>query len=182
MRLGGRVARAGMREGETAMLRGLIALGALALTGGLLISPCQAATTTATFNVTATVLSSCVVSATDLAFGNYTSSSGSLLDATSTVQVTCTGGSAYTVALDGGTAADVSARAMSDGAAHALSYGLYTTNARDTIWGDGTAGSVTQSGTGDGTAQSLTVYGRVPASQFVAAGAYSDLITVTLSY
>jgi len=37
-------------------------------------------------------------------------------------------------------------------------------------------------GTGTGAAQNLTVYGRIPASQFPGAGSYSDTVVVTLTY
>ncbi len=142
-----------------------------------------ASTKTTSFTVSATVLASCSVSATNLSFGNYTASSGTNLDATSTVSVTCTNGQAYTIALDGGSvAADVSARTMSDGAAHTLAYSLYTDAGRTTLWGDGTSGTSTVAGTGDGTQQDATVYGRIAASQFAAAGSYTDTVTVTVSY
>lgn len=142
-----------------------------------------AATAQTTFSVTATVLASCSVSAGTLAFGNYTPTSGSPADATSTVDITCTNGTPYTVALDGGsTESNVAARAMSDTNAHTLSYEIYTDSARATVWGDGTGSTVAQSGTGSGVAQPLTAYGRVPASQFVTAGNYSDTVTVTVSY
>jgi spore coat protein U-like protein len=146
--------------------------------------PCQASgTASAQFNVTATVLDNCAVSAGDLAFGSYNAGSATPATATSTIQVTCTSGLAYSVALDGGTGSSaVTARTMVDGATHALGYGLYTSAAYSTIWGDGTGGTVTVDGNGSGTAQSLTVYGRIPASQFVTAGSYSDLVTVTVSY
>lgn len=146
-------------------------------------SPVWAASVSAQFNVTATVLKNCAVSASDLAFGNYTAGSGSPVTATTTVSVTCTQALAYTVALDGGqTSSDVTARAMTDGATHNLTYGLYTTNAYSTVWGDGSAGTATVAGTGNGAAQALTVYGRIPASQFVAAGSYTDRVTVTVNY
>lgn len=143
----------------------------------------SAATKTTSFTVSATVLASCSVSATNLNFGNYTASSGSNLDATSTVSVTCTNGQAYTIALDGGSVAgNVSARTMSDGAAHILSYGLYTDAGYTTLWGDGTGGTSTLPGTGNGTQQNATVYGRIAASQFATAGTYTDTVTVTVSY
>lgn len=43
------------------------------------------------------------VSATNLAFGNYDPSSGTALDGSSTVNVSCTNGTAYTVSLNVGT-------------------------------------------------------------------------------
>ena len=158
-----------------------LAAGALALL--LLAQPCRASgSVSAQFNVTATVLDNCAVSAGDLAFGNYSAGTGTAATATSTVQVTCTASLPYTIALDGGAAADVTSRTMSDGASHTLGYGLYTSAAYSTIWGDGTGGTSTVPGTGSGSAQSVTVYGRIPASQFVTAGSYADLVTVTVNY
>ena len=57
--------------------------------------PVQAATTTTTFNVTATVLNSCSVTATDLAFGTYDPASVTDKQGASTITVTCTLGTAY---------------------------------------------------------------------------------------
>jgi spore coat protein U-like protein len=146
-------------------------------------SPAWAASASSQFNVTATVLKNCAVSSSDLAFGDYTAGSGSPVTASTTVSVTCTAALAYTIALDGGqTTSDVTARAMTDGASHNLSYGLYTTNAYGTVWGDGTGGSSTVAGTGNGAAQAVTVYGRIAAAQFVAAGSYTDRVTVTVNY
>lgn len=149
----------------------------------ILAAPCRAGSASAQFNVTATVLDNCAVSAGDLAFGTYSASSGTATTASSAIQVTCTTSLAYTIGLDGGTTAgDVTARAMSDGASHTLGYGLYTSSGYSTIWGDGTGGTATVAGTGNGAAQSVTVYGRIPAAQFVTAGNYSDLVTVTVNY
>ncbi len=135
------------------------------------------------FTVSATVLDACSVTATDLAFGSYLPTAGSAATASSTVEVTCTGGSAYTVALDGGTTTgNVNARAMTDGAAHDLGYGLYTTSGYTTVWGDGSASTVTQGGTGNNAAQDYTVYGRLPAGQFVPPGNYNDVVGVTVNF
>src|SRR5258706_4206646 len=78
-----------------------VAYGALAV--ALSATPALTSTTTTTMAVTATVLSSCLVVATPLVFGNYSSSSATPTDATSTVTATCTAGTPYTVALDPGT-------------------------------------------------------------------------------
>lgn len=145
--------------------------------------PALAGTATGQFDVTATVLDNCTVAASDLAFGNYTPSSGSPATASTTLQVTCTPSLAYTIALDGGaTTGAVGARAMSDGGSNRLDYGLFTSTGYGTIWGDGTGATQTVAGTGNGVAKPHTVYGRIPASQFVAAGSYTDRITVTVSY
>lgn len=143
----------------------------------------RAGTVSTNFNVTATVLNNCIVSASDLAFGSYSASLATPTTANTTVNVTCTSGLAYTVALDGGTNThSVAARAMTDGSSHNLTYGLYTSAAFSSLWGDGTSSTVTASGTGSGSTQSLTVYGRIDAAQFIPAGSYSDRIAVTVSY
>jgi spore coat protein U-like protein len=158
-------------------------LAAALLALACLIRPAHAAQITTTFTVTATVLASCQVTASDLDFGNYAATSASDTAADTTVDVTCTNGTNYTIALDGGSVAhDVAARAMSDGNSHTLSYGLYTTAGFTTAWGDGTASTSTVSGTGDGTAQPTTVFGRLPAGQYVPAATYNDHITVTVTY
>jgi len=138
---------------------------------------------TTTFNVTATVLTNCTVSASNLAFGSYTASATSPTNMGTNLSVTCTNGLAYTVNLNGGnTPGTVAARQMSDGNSHVLHYQLYTTNGYSSIFGDGTSGSVTVSGTGSGAAQSIPVYGKIPVAQYVPAGSYSDTISVSVNY
>lgn len=60
-------------------------LSAAMIAGLSVAGAAQAATDTTTFQVTATVVASCNVSATDLAFGNYDPTAATDLDATSTV-------------------------------------------------------------------------------------------------
>ena len=158
-----------------------ITLIAMLLTASAI--PAPGATATGQFDVTATVLDNCAVTASDLAFGNYAPSSGSPVTASTTLQVTCTPSLAYSIALDGGTTTGaVAARAMSDGGSGQLTYGLYKSSGYSTIWGDGSGVTQTVAGTGNGAAQPHTVHGRIPASQFVAAGSYTDSITVTVTY
>jgi spore coat protein U-like protein len=105
----------------------------------------------------------------------------------STVSVRCTNGTAYTVALNGGSTVGgtIAQRLMANGA-NTLAYNLFTTNAYATIWGDGTTGS-TQAGVGAGvaTANAHTVFGQLPdsaANQASVTGAFSDTVTVTVTY
>lgn len=141
-----------------------------------------AATINTTFNVTATVTASCQnLSAGALAFGTYDPLSGSTTTGTSTVTVTCTQDAAYTISLNAGTSGSLSTRTMTSGS-NTLNYNLYKDASYTTIWGDGTGSSEQLSATGNGTAQSATVYGRIPASQNVGIGSYSDTITVTVDY
>ena len=141
----------------------------------------DAATATTTFNVSLTITSSCTVSATAMAFG----SSGVIvanIDNTSTITVTCTNTTPYNVGLDAGTAtgATVTTRKMTAGGA-TVNYALYQNAGRTTNWGN-TVGTDTEAGTGNGSGQALTVYGRVPSQSTPAPGAYSDTITVTVTY
>ena len=77
--------------------------------------------------------------------------------------------------------ASVAARKLTSAASGTLNYALYQDVGRATLWGQ-TIGTDTVAGTGSGATQTLTVYGRIPALQGSAAGAYTDTITVTLTY
>ena len=131
---------------------------------------------TTNFAVTATVVATCGVSATPLAFGDYTGSTN--VDQTSTISVTCTTGTDYTVALNDGNNASGGVRRMVNGGSNYLAYEMYSDAGRTTAWN----ATATVAGTGTGIAQSLTVYGRVASGQNVPAGAYSDTVQVTVSY
>lgn len=139
----------------------------------------NAATATSSFAVTANVQANCTIAAAPLAFGTYT---GALNSKTSNVTVQCTNTTPYNVGLNAGlaTGATVSTRQMQSGAS-LLNYTLFSDSAQTKNWGN-TVGTDTVTGTGSGAVQTLTVYGQIPASQFVTPGAYSDTITATLNY
>ncbi len=137
-------------------------------------------TATTQFSVTATIVKDCTVSATNLAFGNYT---GALNTSTSTISATCTSGTAYTVGLSAGlaTGATVTNRSMTGPGSALLHYGLYSNSGHTTNWGN-TLATNWVSRTGNGAAQPITVYGQVPAGQYVTPGSYTDTITVSVTY
>ncbi len=147
----------------------------------------QAATTTTTFAVTATVQSTCSATAAALAFPNYTPGTGTLTGNTN-INVKCTKNTPFTVSLNAGsTVGDAFAQRLMASGANTLQYNLYTTAALGTIFGDGTGGTATVPGTGTGvaTAVAVTVYGQLPdnaTNQAAVPGAYSDTITVTVTY
>jgi spore coat protein U-like protein len=62
-----------------------------------------------------------------------------------------------------------------------VTYGLYRDAARSLAWG-ATTGVNTASGTGTGTTQTLTVYGRVAPQTTPKAGTYTDTIVATVTY
>jgi spore coat protein U-like protein len=153
-------------------------LGCLAL--GLAPTSAIAATATTTFAVTATVQATCLVSATAMAFGNYTAA---VANSSSTVSVTCSNTTPYNVGLSAGlaTGATVTTRKMTGPGSALLGYSLFSDSARTVNWGQ-TVGTDTVTGTGNGTAQALTVYGGVPAGQYLAPGSYNDTVTATVTY
>lgn len=152
------------------------AFGILAL--ALASVPAAAAVATNTIGVSATVVATCLVSTTSMAFGNYT---GAISSATSTVSITCTNTTPYAVGLSAGlsTGATVTARSMTGPTSALLGYGLFSDTDHMTNWGDTTA---TVAGTGNGASQAITVYGQIPAAEYVAPGAYTDTITATVTY
>ena len=129
----------------------------------------------------------CTISATGVAFGSYDPQSLSPDDSTGTVNVDCKNTDpAPNVALSAGLSGSYTPRAMTAGS-YSLPYNLYTTTARNIIWGNGTSGTVTQTlsgGTSSGGQRHYAqpVYGRIPAGQNVGAGSYSDTIILTVTW
>jgi|SRR5262245_14205463 len=141
-----------------------------------------AATATSSFSVTITLAATCTVASPNtLDFGTQGVLSANV-DQTTTFTVTCTNTTPYTVALDAGTGsgATVATRKMTSGAA-TVNYTLYRDAGRTNVWGV-TTGTDTVAGTGNGAAQTLTVYGRVPSQTTPAPGTYTDTINVTVTY
>lgn len=133
---------------------------------------------------------SCSLSSTPVVFGQYDPFSASSTDSTGTISVTCASPLqilvSYTIRLDGGRGGVVGARRMNAGVNN-LFYQLYDSASRATVWGDGTGGSVTKSsgyllGVLTPVVQTFTAYARIAARQNVGPGAYSDAVTVLLTY
>jgi spore coat protein U-like protein len=140
----------------------------------------RAATSVGSIAVTSTVNATCVNTVTPIAFGTYT---GVVASTTATINVTCTNTTPYTVGLDPGlfTAATVTTRELTGTGGAGLNYVLTSDAAYAVNWGQ-TAGTDTIAGTGTGAAQPMTIYGQEAAGQYVAPGAYTDTITVTITY
>jgi len=141
-----------------------------------------AATATSTFTVSATITATCIInSASTLAFGTVGVLSANV-DQTSTISVQCTDTTGYNIGLDAGTAtgATVTTRKLTNGAA-TINYSLYSDPGRTTNWGN-TVSTDTVPATGNGAAQIYTVYGRIPVQTTPAPNAYSDTITITVTY
>jgi spore coat protein U-like protein len=147
-----------------------------------LVAPASATTTkTATFLVSLQITADCAISANALNFG----SSGVLaaaINQTTTLSVTCSNTTPYNVGLDAGNASGstVAARLLANGAA-TVGFQMYSDSGRSTVWGN-TIGTNTVSGTGTGSAQTLTVYGQVPAQATPAANTYTSTVTASITF
>lgn len=149
---------------------------------------------TATFQVTANVASSCIVNATDIAFGAYDPADANAtapLDATGTVSVRCTRGTSTAVAaLNQGanptsdsTCASPS-RQMNGGGTERLRYDIYRDASRAEVWGCDPTSNVQPIPTFTSSLipVTLTTYGRIPAGQDAAIGSYTDTVQVSVTF
>jgi spore coat protein U-like protein len=136
--------------------------------------------TTGTFVVMATVVNSCNVSANNLDFGTFGDLNTPISQQTS-LSVQCSNGVPYTIALNGGlsNATNPAQRKMTLGA-KAILYGLYRDSAHANPWG-ATSGTMA-TGAGTAVAQSVPIYGLVPAQTTPPIGTYSDTIVVSVQY
>ena len=161
------------------LMAGLLVGGSIFAAGSAV-----AATVTTTFNVKITITSQCLInSASDMLFAS-TGVIASNVDQTSSISVTCTNTTPYTVGISAGTngGGTVITRKMKHATlADTVAYALFSDSARAVNWGD-TSGTGWQSGIGNGTAQPYTVYGRVAAQTTGAPGNYTDNVTVTVTY
>jgi spore coat protein U-like protein len=144
--------------------------------------PTNAATATSTFTVQMTVSASCVINSTSTLDFGTTGVLTANVDNSSTLAVQCTNTTPYNIGLNAGlgTGATVAVRKLTNGA-NTINYSLYTTAARTIVWGN-TVGTDTVAATGNGASQNYTVYGRVPPQTTPAPAAYTDTITVTVTY
>jgi spore coat protein U-like protein len=112
-----------------------------------------------------------------VAFGTYLWTNPAPTDSAGAITYNCN--STAFVFLSSGSSGNAGQRTLISGAS-TLDYNLYSDAARTQIWGDiFTGGSLQVAQSGKST---LSVYGRIPPSQNVAAGTYSDTVTVTFLF
>ena len=141
-----------------------------------------AAQATDTFDVTANVVDGCLITAGDLDFGDYSAVAVLAKDATSTIQVDCSTGAVFAVALNEGiNGGDFTGRLMTNGT-DTLTYNLFLDATRLIVWGDDSGLTQDVTGVSLGAPIDYTVYGRLNAGQDVSTGAYSDTITATITF
>jgi len=133
---------------------------------------------------------SCTVSATGVTFGVYDPTNPSPVTSTSTIHTTCSVllvsvGAQINISMNKGSSGSYANRTMTSGL-NTLSYNVYQDPAHTIIWGDGTASTAIMTESGLiavlGTSYNHTVYGQMPAGQYVPSGIYNDTIIITVEY
>lgn len=158
---------------NNSLIRNAVVMGAALIT----TLPALADSNSSSFDVTVQVASTCSISASNLTFSGITTGTTSNTDATSSITVNCSTGTPYTIALGNGNNYS-GGRRMTNGTTN-INYYLYSDSGRSTQWNTIT----TQAGTGSGSDQSYTVYGRIPSGQSVLyTGAYTDTVIATVTY
>ena len=146
-------------------------------------SVAQSVTSTATLAVSASIASSCSISTTAMSFGAY--ASGADTSGTATITATCTNGTGYTILFNetpdttgiyriysGGTTTSTASLYLEASFGATSGYTLAITNAANAI-----------SGTGNGSAQTLTLYGKIASGQTTkVSGSFSRNLTLNLVY
>lgn len=166
-------------------MKKLILSTVVAITAGVGVNgAAQAATATTTLDVSASVGTVCSVATTPVSFGTVDPAAGG--STTGAVDVTCTVGTPYTIALDMGGGYNGSWRTMNDGLANTLQYGLYdptgTTEWSDVGYGDTYPWGAPVAGTATGATDSIVVNATVLGGQIAPVGVYSDVVNVTVNY
>jgi spore coat protein U-like protein len=143
-------------------------------TTGLIVS--NASTS---FQVSATVVKSCNVSASNLSFGTFGDLNTAIPGQTG-IGVQCSNGIGYAIGLNGGlsNASNPTQRKMTSGA-NAVTYGLYQDSHDVTPWDNA---SDVVAGTGTAVSQPYSIYGLVPVQPTPPIGTYSDTIVVSVKY
>jgi spore coat protein U-like protein len=138
--------------------------------------------------VTATVISSCSISNSPVAFGNYdgiVTNATTALTGNGSLTVTCTTGSPANIQMSQGanpatgSTAAVPLRRLANGTNY-LSYSLFQNSALTTVWGNTTGTGATYTGTG--TSSTITVYGSVASGQNEPVGSYSDTVVASITF
>jgi spore coat protein U-like protein len=174
------------------MLASLLAVGAAVLSS----APAHAAgSAPANLAVTAAVNANCTISTTAVAFGAYDPvvvNAATALNASGSVSIACTKGSAPAITMDLGQHAVATQRNMLGSGADVLGYQLYQppntapgtacTFPGGTVWGTSVAQTFTPTSPANKTSRSYNVCGTVAAGQDVGVGLYADVVVATVNF
>lgn len=155
---------------------------AAAISSAFFAAGAQAGTLdSSSFTVQANITGSCsAITPSVLDFGDITNTTGVTNNATGSVQVTCSDTLPYRLAVSYGQGGTFNNRYMNNGAVH-LNYQLYADAARTQVLGDNLSLPATHiTGTGNGSAQTVTIYGQIPAQSTPVTGTYTDTVIATV--
>ena len=141
--------------------------------------------TTATLNVSTTVLSECTVSAFAINFGAYEPvvvNAAAPLDSTATINVFCTKNTSGSATLDNGSNFSAPNRRMKTGGGAFMTYNVYKDAARATVWDAVNINSATSTSKLTALGGGFVAYGRIAAGQDIGAGAYTDTLQSVVNY
>lgn len=129
-----------------------------------------------TMVVTLEVLKSCSFTADKMDFGQHKSDEGKSLQASSNLNIVCTKNTPFSITT---ASSDLSMEPVS-GEGEKVNFELYTDNSNSSP----VSNSAALSGTGTGEAQTLTLWGKVPATELAkaSAGKYQGNVTLNMLY
>jgi spore coat protein U-like protein len=176
---------------------GLVLASLLGLGAALLApAPAHAGSTTSNLAVTASIAANCTISTAPVAFGAYdpvVTNAATALNASGSVTVGCTKGSAPTITLGLGANASGAQRNMLNGGnTDVLAYQLYQppsttagtacTFPGSTVWGTTGTQIFTPTVPTSKATRSYNICGTVAAGQDVSVGSYSDTVVATVNF
>ncbi|MBA2320228.1 MAG: spore coat protein U domain-containing protein [Deltaproteobacteria bacterium] len=145
-----------------------------------------AATTAGNMAVSASVSNTCTISSSEMAFGAYDPITGTAVDTTAALSVTCTQGTAEAITLGQGVTPGAGStdaapvRQMASGS-NRLGYQLFSDAGRTVVWGNDPTTDVERVAA-TSAVENVMVYGRITGSQAAVAGAYTDTIVATVTF
>jgi len=132
----------------------------------------------------------CQIDASPVVFGDYRQGAANSTDSRGVITVNCSGNGivVLVISLNAGTNASGRFNRRLRFLGSFLAYQLYTDQAHTTVWGDGTAGTVTVQDTFpcippcNRIIRAFEVYGSIPGLQQPRPGVYLDTITATVVF
>lgn len=130
---------------------------------------------------TTSVWAQCFINVIPVNFGSFDNLNAPV-DANGQVGVRCDLPAQVSIQLDAGVNSTglFQQRKLSASVSQKLNYNLYVDSARVLVWGDGTGGTQTVSGTAGSNWLNFPIYGRINSGQTGSVGTYVDTITVSV--
>jgi spore coat protein U-like protein len=146
-------------------------------------SAAYAASSANPVEVSATVVTNCQITVSDLAFGAYDplgSHANQQLDGTADVQVLCTRSASASIALEAGSGSRT--LASSNTGSERVMYQIYRDSNRTRAWSGDSTNNIHLVSRSAREPQQFTVYARIPAGQQVSSGRYTDVVRATVYF